>query len=94
AALSMPVQELGLATTIAAAVLHLGRTAEAATVWAVCEVGFDELSWTPDGEAGELYEAVRASLDDDALAAGRKEAVQMGMERGLAWVGQVARGED
>jgi hypothetical protein len=72
----------------------LGRAAEAATAWAVCELGFDEVSWSPDGEVGDLYTAVRASVGDDALATARKEAAQMGMERGLAWVGQTARGED
>ena len=40
----------------------------------------------------DWYDAVRASLDDDALAAGRGRAARMGMEAGLAWVGQVARG--
>ena len=94
AALGAPVDELGQAVTIAAALLQLGRTVEAATTWAVCELGFDELSWSPDGEVGDLYGAVRASVDDDALAAARKEAAQMGMERGLVWVGQTARGED
>lgn len=94
AALGSPEDELGQATTIAAALLHLGRMVEAASAWAVCELGFDELSWSPDGEAGDLHEAVRASLDDEALAAGRREAAQMGMERGLEWVGRVARGED
>ena len=94
AALATPVDELGQATTIAAALLQLGRVADAATAWAVCELGFDELSWSPDGEMRDLYEAVRASVDDDVLATARREAAQMGMERGLAWVGQVARGED
>ncbi|HEY1712476.1 MAG TPA: NB-ARC domain-containing protein [Solirubrobacteraceae bacterium] len=92
--LAAPVDELGQAVTIAAALLQLGRAAEAATAWAVCELGFDEVSWSPDGEVGDLYTAVRASVGDDALATARKEAAQMGMERGLAWVGQTARGED
>ena len=39
------------------------------------------------------YEATRASLDEDHLAAARERAGLLGMERGLAWVGQVARGE-
>jgi predicted ATPase len=93
-ALGTPVDMLSQATTIAAALLHLERISDAATAWAVCELGFDELSWPPHGEVRDLYDAVRASLDDDALAAARREAVQLGMERGLAWVGQVARGED
>ena len=94
AALGTPEDELAQATTIAAALLHLGRAGEAATAWSVCEIGFDELSWASEGEAADLYQAVRASLDEDALAAARRDAAQMGMEQGLAWVGQVARGED
>jgi predicted ATPase len=92
AGLGTPLDVLGQATTIAAALLQLGRVGEAATAWAVCELGFDELSWPPDGDVGDLYEAVRASLDEDALAPARREAAEWGMERGLAWVGQVARG--
>jgi predicted ATPase len=94
AALGTPVDVLGQAATIAAALLHLERVSEAATAWAVCELGFDELSWSPHGEVRDLYDAVRASLDEDALAAARREALQLGFERGLDWVGQVARGED
>jgi predicted ATPase len=94
AGVGTPVDVLSQATTIAAALLHLGRVSDAATAWAVCELGFDELSWSPHGELRDLYDAVRASLDDDALAAARREAVQLGMERGLAWVGHAARGED
>ncbi|MFZ1993906.1 MAG: NB-ARC domain-containing protein [Solirubrobacteraceae bacterium] len=93
AALGSQVEELIQATPIAAALLHLGRVAEAATVWAICELGYDELSWPPHGAVRDWYDAVRATLDDDALTAGRKQAAQMGMERGLTWVGQVARGE-
>jgi predicted ATPase len=93
APLGSQVDELIQATTIAVALLRLGRVAEAATVWAVCELGYDELSWPPHGAVGEWYDAVRASLDDDVLAPARVQAAQMGMERGLAWVGAVARGE-
>jgi hypothetical protein len=93
AGLGMPLGELSQATTIAAALLELGRVPEAATVWAVCELGFDELSWSPHGNLRDWHDAVRASLDDDALAAGREQAAQMGIEGGLAWVGAVARGE-
>jgi hypothetical protein len=93
APLRSPVGELIQATTIAVGLLHLGRVAEAATVWAVCELGYDELSWPPHGAVGEWYDAVRAGLDDDSLAAARTQAAQMGLERGLVWVGQVARGE-
>ncbi len=49
APLRSPVGELIQATTIAVALLHLGRVAEAAAVWAVCELGYDELSWPPHG---------------------------------------------
>jgi predicted ATPase len=85
--------ELSQATTIAVALLHLGRVTEAAVAWAVAELGFDELSWEPSGMMGEYFDAVRASLDGARLAAGRERAAQMGMEPGLAWVGGVARGE-
>jgi predicted ATPase len=94
ARLGTPVDVLSQATTIAATLLQLERVSDAATAWAVCELGFDELSWPPDGEVGDLHNAVRASLDDDALAPARREAAEWGTERGLAWVGQVARGED
>jgi tetratricopeptide (TPR) repeat protein len=94
AALGMPLDELIQATMIAADLVQLGRAEEAATAWAVCELGFDELSWSPHGELRSWYDAVRVSLDDDAMAAARRHAAQMGMERGLAWVGEVARGED
>ncbi len=94
AELGTPVDMLTQATTITAALLRVGRVSDAATAWAVCELGFDELSWSPHGEVRDLYDAVRASLDDDALAGARREAGQLGMEGGLAWVGQVARGED
>jgi len=87
------LDELGQATTIAVALLHLSRLADAATAWAVAELGFDELSWEPDGLVGEYFEAVRASLDDARLAAGREQAARLGMDRGLEWVGGVARGE-
>ena len=80
------------ATTISATLLQLGRVSDAATAWAVCELGFDELSWPPDGDVGDLYEAVQASLDEDALAPARREAADWGLERGLAWVGRVAQG--
>jgi predicted ATPase len=93
APLRSPVGELIQAVTVAVALLHLGRVPEAAAVWAVCELGFDELSSPPHGGILEWYDAVRVSLDDDALAAARREAASMGMERGLVWVGQVARGE-
>ena len=79
--------------TVAVALLRLERVPEAATVWAVCELGFDELSSPPHGAMLEWYEAVRVSLDDEELAAGRRRAARMGLEQGLAWVGQVARGE-
>jgi hypothetical protein len=59
----------------------------------VCELGFGELSSPPHGALRDWYDAVRASLDDGDLAAGRRLAAQMGMERGLAWIGRVARGE-
>ena len=90
ATLDWPVGELIQATTIAVALLHLNRVDEAAAAWAVCELGYDEISWSPHGALRDWYDAVRASLGEDDLAAGRKRAAQMGMERGLAWVGQVA----
>jgi predicted ATPase len=91
ARLGTPLDVLSQATTITVALLLLGRVSDAATAWAVCELGFDELSWLPDGEVGDLHDAVRAGVDDDALAAARQEAAEWGMERGLAWVAQVAR---
>jgi hypothetical protein len=94
APLRSPVGELIQATTVAVALVRMGRVLDAATAWAVCELGFDELSSPPHGAMRDWYDAVRASLGDDDLAAGRRRATQMGMERGLAWVGQVARGED
>jgi len=93
APLRSPLGEIIQAVTVAVALSELGRVAEAATTWAVCELGFDELSSPPSGSMLEWYEAVRASLSEDDLAAARRRAAQMGMERGLAWVGQVARGE-
>jgi tetratricopeptide (TPR) repeat protein len=93
AALGRPLDELIQATMIAADLMELGRVEEAATAWAVCELGFDELSWSPHGELRSWYDAVHASLDDGAVAAARRQAAQLGMERGLAWVGEVARGE-
>ena len=93
APLRSPMGDLIQAVTVAVALLHLGRVPEAAAAWAVCELGFDELSSPPHGAMLDWYDAVRASLDDDALAAGRGRAARMGMEAGLAWVGQVARGE-
>ncbi|HEY6522368.1 MAG TPA: NB-ARC domain-containing protein [Solirubrobacteraceae bacterium] len=94
AGLGTPIDVLGQATTIAAALLQSDRVSDAATAWAICELSFDELSWSPDGEVRDLYDAVRASLDEKALGPARREAGQWGMERGLTWVGQVARGED
>ncbi|MGZ4243356.1 MAG: ATP-binding protein [Solirubrobacteraceae bacterium] len=91
--LGSPLGLLIRATTVAVALLHLGQIEQAATTWAVCELGFDELSWQPGGAAQEWFEAVRASLDAEGTAAGRERAAQMGMDRGLAWVGRVARGE-
>lgn len=93
APLRSPLGELIQAVTVAVALSELGRVPEAAVTWAVCELGFDELSSPPHGAIQEWYEAVRESLAEDDLAAGRRRAAQMGMERGLAWVGQVARGE-
>jgi len=93
ARLGMPLDELIQATMISADLAELGRAEEAATAWAVCELGFDELSWSPHGELRDWYDAVRASVGDDAVAAARERAARMGMERGLAWVGEVARGE-
>jgi hypothetical protein len=93
APLRSPMGELIQAVTVAVALWHLDRVPEAATTWAVCEVGFDELSTPPHGALREWHEAVRASLSDADLAAGRERAAQMGMEYGLAWVGRVARGE-
>ena len=92
APLRSPMGDLIQAVTVAVALLHLGRVPEAAAAWAVCELGFDELSSPPHGAMLDWYDAVRASLDEDALAAGRGRAARMGMEAGLAWVGQVARG--
>jgi hypothetical protein len=92
AALGRPLDQLIQATMIAADLVQLGRSEEAATAWAVCELGFDELSWSPHGELRDWYEAVRDSVGEDAVAAARPRASQMGMERGLAWVGHVARG--
>jgi predicted ATPase/class 3 adenylate cyclase len=93
APLRSPLGELIQAVTVAVALLRLERVPEAAAVWAVCELGFDELSSPPHGAMLEWYEAVRVSLDDEDLAAGRRRAARMGLEQGLAWVGQVARGE-
>ena len=93
ASLGSPLGELTRATTVAVALLHLGRVPEAAAAWAICELGYDELSWSPHGAARDWYDAVRASLEDQDLAQGRRQAAQLGMERGLAWVGQAARGE-
>jgi hypothetical protein len=93
AALGMPLDELIQATMIAADLVQLGRVEEAAIAWAVCELGFDELSWSPHGELRSWCDAVRAGLDEEAVVAARRHAAQMGMERGLAWVGEVARGE-
>jgi predicted ATPase len=93
APLRSPVGELRQAVMVAVALLHLGRVAEAATVWAVCELGVDELSAPPDGSVAEWYDAVGVSLGDGDLAAGRERAARMGLEQGLAWTGQVARGE-
>jgi predicted ATPase len=92
AALGRPLDQLIQATMIAADLVQLGRSEEAATAWAVCELGFDELSWSPHGELRDWYEAVRDSVGEDAVAAARPRASQMGMERGLAWVGDVALG--
>jgi hypothetical protein len=91
--LRSPLGGLTRATTIAVALLQLGRAEEAATTWAVCELGFSELSWQPSGAPGEWFEAVRADLDEDRLAAARERAATMGMERGLEWVRRVACGE-
>ncbi len=87
------VGELIQATSIAVALHRLGRVADAATVWAVCELGYDELSWPPQGIVREWHDAVRAGVDEADLAAARQRAAQMGLERGLAWAGQLARGE-
>ena len=94
APLRSPMGELIQGVTAAVALLHLRRVPEAATAWAVCELGFDELSSPPHGGLREWYDAVRASLDDEDLAAGRRRAIQMGFEHGLTWIGQLARGED
>jgi predicted ATPase len=93
APLGAPLGELNRATTVAVALLHLGRVPEAAAAWAICELGYDELSWSPYGAARDWYDAVRTSLDDQDLAQGRRQAAQLGMERGLARVGQAAHGE-
>ena len=93
APLRSPLGELIQATTVAVALVGMERVPEAATAWAVCELGFGELSSPPHGALRDWYDAVRASLDDGDLAAGRRLAAQMGMERGLAWIGRVARGE-
>ncbi|HEY2320390.1 MAG TPA: AAA family ATPase [Solirubrobacteraceae bacterium] len=93
AAMGTALGQLNQAAPIAVALLHLGRLEEAAATWAVCELGYDELSWPPTGVLGEYYEAVRASLDEARLAAGRERAARMGLERGLVWVGDVARGK-
>ena len=93
APLRSPMGELIQAATVAVALLRLGRVLEAATAWAVCELGFGELSSPPRGALREWYDAARAGLDDSEVAAGRRLAAQMGMERGLAWVRRVARGE-
>ncbi|HEX3689030.1 MAG TPA: adenylate/guanylate cyclase domain-containing protein [Solirubrobacteraceae bacterium] len=93
APLHSPLGEIIQGVTVSVALWHLGRIPEAATAWAVCELGFDELSSPPHGGIQEWYDAVRESLADDDLAAGRRRASPMGMERGLAWIGQVARGE-
>jgi hypothetical protein len=93
APLRSPMGELIQAVTAAVALLHLERVPEAATAWAICELGFDELSSPPHGGVREWYDAARETLGEDDLAAGRTRATRMGMERGLAWVGQVARGE-
>ena len=87
ARLGTPLDVLSQATTITAALLQLGRVSDAATAWAVCQLGFDELSWLPDGEVGDLHDAVRASLGDDALAAARREAGSGGWSAG--WPGWV-----
>jgi predicted ATPase len=87
------LEQLTLAVTIAVALLHLGRLDDAASTWAICELGFDELSWQPGGASGEWFDAVRASLDEERLAAGGEAAVRRGMDGGLEWVGRVARGE-
>jgi hypothetical protein len=91
--LGSPVGGLTHATAIAVALLQLGRADDAATTWAVCELGFGELSWEPSGAAGDWFEAVRAELHEDRLAAGRERAARLGLERGLVWVRRVACGE-
>lgn len=94
ARLGTPVEELSQAATIAAALMQLRRVSDAATTWSVCELCEDELSWSMLGAAREWLEAVRASLAEADVAAGRRRAAQRGMEAGLAWVGRLARGED
>ncbi len=93
APLRSPLGELIQAVTAAVALVRLGRLQEAATTWAVCELGFDELSSPPHGSIRDWYDAVAAELDEQELADGRRRASRMGMEHGLLWVGQVARGE-
>jgi hypothetical protein len=85
--------QLGPAVRIAVALLHLGRAEDAAIVWAVCELGFDELSWQPRGTTADWFEAVRAGIDEHRLAAGRKSAARMGIDNGLAWVARLAGDE-
>jgi predicted ATPase len=85
--------QLGPAVRIAVALLHLGRAEDAATTWAVCELGFDELSWQPRGTTADWFEAVRAGVDEPRLAAGRRSAARMGVDNGLAWVARLAGDE-
>ena len=81
------------ADTIAHALIGLGRAKEAATALGVCDLAHAELSWPPRAMLATALDRVRAGLDDEQQAAGRRRAAELGVERGLAWIGAVARGE-
>jgi predicted ATPase/class 3 adenylate cyclase len=91
--LDTPLGELIQADTVAAALARLGRLDEAATTLAICELAHAELSRPPTVGLEKMLAETRGALDEEQLAAGRRQAKVLGVRGGLAWVGQLARGE-
>jgi predicted ATPase len=80
------------ACTMVQALLDLGRTAEGTLGWAVVEHARHELGDPARAVTNRFLEGLHQRLDQDGIPAARVEAANLGVERGFAWLAEIAAG--
>lgn len=80
------------ACTMAQALLDLGRNHEGTLAWAVCEHLHHELGDPARAITNRFLRGLHERLDQDRLTSARVEAAALGVERGFAWLAEIAAG--